>query len=479
MLAGEPPFTGPTPRRSSRGGSPSCRVRSGRCARRCRAELERRGSTRAGAGAGRPVRRRRRRSRTALVTARDARRRSRPPSGRWRRRPCAARPAAATSLAVLAALVGVARRRRGAASGAARGSAPALDASLVAVAPFDVLDPALALWREGLVDLLSRNLDGAGPLRTRAADDGHPALERPRRPSSPPPSWAGAPAPRWRCTARCLAPAATRCVSGPRSTTWRAAGRSTSGKLADQARPGGPRRRLAHAPRAAGRSGRTRAIGAVQLAGFGSTSLPALKAFLQGEQLLRRTSWDSALVYYERAIALDSALRRRRSAGRARVLGWSRTGYDSLSTAYALRAGAHNHGLLAAGQPARPGRLAVRLAVRGRLHWPITRTAAGACRLRRAFSHRRRRARRAIPMIRRRGFSSARRATTFGRIAGAPVGRGASRRSTGPSRSILRSRRPISTRSSVGARTARRRCAATSDPTWRSIRRRQRPAAPA
>ena len=42
----------------------------------------------------------------------------------------------------------------------------ALDADLLAVAPFDVLDPKLELWHEGMADLLARNLDGAGPLRT-------------------------------------------------------------------------------------------------------------------------------------------------------------------------------------------------------------------------------------------------------------------------------------------------------------------------
>ena len=46
-----------------------------------------------------------------------------------------------------------------------RGAVP-LDADLVAVAPFDVPDARLALWREGLVDVLSRNLDGAGPVRS-------------------------------------------------------------------------------------------------------------------------------------------------------------------------------------------------------------------------------------------------------------------------------------------------------------------------
>ena len=46
------------------------------------------------------------------------------------------------------------------------GAGPALDANLIAVAPFAVLDPKLDLWREGMVDLLSRQLDGAGALRT-------------------------------------------------------------------------------------------------------------------------------------------------------------------------------------------------------------------------------------------------------------------------------------------------------------------------
>ncbi|HEY7634335.1 MAG TPA: serine/threonine-protein kinase, partial [Gemmatimonadales bacterium] len=47
-------------------------------------------------------------------------------------------------------------------------SAVPLDSDLVAIAPFDVPDARLALWREGLVDVLSRNLDGAGPVRSVA-----------------------------------------------------------------------------------------------------------------------------------------------------------------------------------------------------------------------------------------------------------------------------------------------------------------------
>src|SRR6185436_2791828 len=45
--------------------------------------------------------------------------------------------------------------------------AAALEQDRIAIAPFDVFGgPDLALWHEGLVDVLSRSLDGAGPLRT-------------------------------------------------------------------------------------------------------------------------------------------------------------------------------------------------------------------------------------------------------------------------------------------------------------------------
>jgi len=51
---------------------------------------------------------------------------------------------------------------------ATRGPATATgpDASLVAVMPFAVRDASLSVWREGLVDILARSLDGAGSLRS-------------------------------------------------------------------------------------------------------------------------------------------------------------------------------------------------------------------------------------------------------------------------------------------------------------------------
>ena len=52
--------------------------------------------------------------------------------------------------------------------------------------------------------------------------------------------------------------------------------------------------------------GRDRPIGAVRRVSIGSRSLPALKAFLHGEQFYRRGLWDSALVYYDQATTQDS-----------------------------------------------------------------------------------------------------------------------------------------------------------------------------
>jgi eukaryotic-like serine/threonine-protein kinase len=219
---------------------------------------------------------------------------------------------------------------------------PALDGSLVAVAPFEVLDPRVSLWREGLVDLLSRNLDGAGPLRTVS-----PTVVIRR--------WSGRADPEsaaelGRRTGAGLALYGSLLPAGRDSVQLRATLFDVSHghpveewTLADEAARVD---RIADSLtlRVLRGLGRERPIGAVRLTGFGSTSLPVLKAFLQGEQHFRRAEWDSALSYYERAIAIDStfapALRRASTA-----IGWIRTGTDSLSTAYALRAGIHNHGL--------------------------------------------------------------------------------------------------------------------------------------
>jgi serine/threonine-protein kinase len=250
-----------------------------------------------------------------------------------RRVPRWALPALAV-IAVVALLLTLVHRRSGTGS--------LLDPSLVAVAPFDVLDPRLQLWREGVVDLLSRNLDGAGPLRTvsptvvirRWSGRGDPAsaAELGRR------------------TGAGLTLYGSLVSAGSDSVRMNASLLDVQrGRTLDEWELRDVADRMDRLTdsltiQVLQGLGRERPIGSMRLVGFGSRSLPAVKAFLQGEQLLRRSEWDSALTYYERAIDLDStfapALRRASTA-----LGWIRTGHDSLANAYALRAATHNHGL--------------------------------------------------------------------------------------------------------------------------------------
>ena len=89
-----------------------------------------------------------------------------------------------------------------------------------------------------------------------------------------------------------------------------------------------------------------RTIGSVRRTSIGSKSVLALKAFLQGEQFYRRGLWDSALTRYDQAIAADStfALALVRMA---LVLGWNppTTGAYGPRDEYMRRATLHNHGL--------------------------------------------------------------------------------------------------------------------------------------
>ena len=226
----------------------------------------------------------------------------------------------------------------------ARAARPStLDPDLVVVAPFDLLAPELdSVWREGLVDILSRNLDGAGPLRTVS-------------PTVVVRKWHGradpvAAAELGRATGAQLAIFGQLVGSGRDSVRLTATlldvrnGRT----LGDVERHDAVDRvdRLADSVTVALLRAleRTRPIGAGRIASVGSASLVALKAFLQGEQYLRRSAWDSAIVNYERAAAQDPgfALAYNRLS---LALGWVRSGADSLSRAYGERAGALNHGL--------------------------------------------------------------------------------------------------------------------------------------
>ena len=245
------------------------------------------------------------------------------------------RVAAASAVALLLALGGwLAMRPR---------TAPALDPNRVVIAPFDVIGPDLQLWREGLVDVLSRSLDGAGPLRTVS-----PTLVVRR--------WGAGRADPAAAQALGRETAARTVVYGGligagadsvrlTATVLDVLGPTVLGEIELRERTD-RMDRLADSltVRVLRELGRTRAIGVVRSASLGSRSVPALKAFLQGEQFLRRSAWDSSLAYHQRAIALDSGFTLAWShAGMA--AGWQHRADDSMSRTYKLRAGALNHGL--------------------------------------------------------------------------------------------------------------------------------------
>jgi eukaryotic-like serine/threonine-protein kinase len=260
------------------------------------------------------------------------------PSRRRRRRWRALGP---TALAVLA---GAAIAAGAWAAWSQWGRRPTLDANLVAVAPFDVLGPGLQLWREGLMDMLSRNLNGAGPLRVVSPT----AVMR---------SWSG------RADVASARQVGLRTGAGLSVVGSIVSAGADSVRLAvtvvdvATAEPlgdvefGGAVSRIDVAVDSLtvgllAAVGRTRAIGAVHLSTARSSSFPALKAYLQGEQYFRRAEWDSAGRHFERAAGLDPtfALAFYRIFQTRFYKGTGIT-FDSLMWSYALRAGALNRGL--------------------------------------------------------------------------------------------------------------------------------------
>jgi eukaryotic-like serine/threonine-protein kinase len=245
-------------------------------------------------------------------------------------------PAVSVAVVALAALTLIMLRRE---------SAPALDSSLLAVAPFDVLSPdeQLEVWGEGMMDLLSRSLDGAGPIRTLAPTV---AVRR----------WSGradaASAEAFgRRTGAGLAVFGTLVAIGGDSA--RAAATlldvATGAVLADEEVRDRADRvdRLADslAVRLLGDLTRTWNVGSTRLRSVGSASPAAIKAFLRGQQHYRRSSWDSAKIHFEQAVSLDSTFALAHY-GVAQAAGWNeaQVGSEALRDLQ-IRAGDLNHGL--------------------------------------------------------------------------------------------------------------------------------------
>jgi len=181
---------------------------------------------------------------------------------------------------------------------------PPLDPDLIAVAPFDAEAPSLALWKEGLVDVMSRNLDGAGALRAV------PASMAVRR-------WQGRADPQ---SARALGrrTGAGLVIYGgllEAGDSVRASlvllDASNGQPLAEIERRDVPARvdRLTDSLTVAvlRELGRSRHIDMARATSSPTNSIAALKAYLQGEQFYRAAELDSAQTWFERALSLDSA----------------------------------------------------------------------------------------------------------------------------------------------------------------------------
>ncbi|HUP32360.1 MAG TPA: adenylate/guanylate cyclase domain-containing protein [Gaiellaceae bacterium] len=223
------------------------------------------------------------------------------------RRPVVIAGAVLTLLAALLVAALVTRDRAGLVPGdaIAESAAPG-----VVVLPFTVNDPELARWKEGMVDLLSTNLDGAGGLR---AIDSRTVLAR----------W------RERVPEDGVADLTTaldiaRRAGGRYGLVGSAVSSGASMRLAAElydlesgATLGSPQvegspdsifglvdrlsievlalilEQDADAPR-------------VDLASVTTSSLPALKSYLEAEELARRGDFPSAIPAYEEAVAADS-----------------------------------------------------------------------------------------------------------------------------------------------------------------------------
>ncbi|MDQ2930103.1 MAG: serine/threonine protein kinase, partial [Gemmatimonadota bacterium] len=254
-----------------------------------------------------------------------------PAGARGKRMPLIAIAAAVVAMIIIVGIIVAGRQR-----------AVPLDQNLVAIAPFDVVDADLKLWHEGMVDVLSRNLDGAGPLHTVS-----PTLVVRR--------WTGRADKEsarllGRSTGARLAVFGRLIKSGTDSVRASASLVDVgSGQvLGDVERRDG----LSHMDRLSDsltvallrELGKTRALRFAQISSVGTTSLTALKAFLQAQQFFRQSAWDSAVSYYDKAVASDSTFAIAMTQdGAAR--GWVGGAADSSAVDLLTRAARYTHGL--------------------------------------------------------------------------------------------------------------------------------------
>ncbi|MDX2191720.1 MAG: serine/threonine-protein kinase [Gemmatimonadales bacterium] len=215
----------------------------------------------------------------------------------------ARRPRRATMAAVAGALVLVAgaglllASRRGAATAAPAGPA-------IAIAPFDVLGPKVALWREGAVDILARALDGLGDLRAIPPSTSISAFTG--RADAPSAQALG------RAVGATLAVVGSLAEAGPDSVRASAelievaSGRRIALLERREAIDRVDRLVDSLAVSIATALGQAGDLGRGRRGSLGTTNLAALRDFLRAQQFYRQSAFDSARAYADRAVAADS-----------------------------------------------------------------------------------------------------------------------------------------------------------------------------
>jgi tetratricopeptide (TPR) repeat protein/TolB-like protein len=211
-------------------------------------------------------------------------------------------------------------------------STPALDDNLIAVAPFDVATPSLDLWKEGLVDVMSRGFDGAGALRSVPASvvihkfqgraDAQSARALARATGARLVLFGGllASGDSIRVTASLLDVATGRAIAEIEQ-------RDVEGRM--------DRISDSLIVTVIREIARERKIDLANATASPTTSLPALKAYLLAEQFYRAAMWDSAQIHFEHALQRDStfALAYHRLAS---VRRWRDANFVPDSTTYEL-----------------------------------------------------------------------------------------------------------------------------------------------
>jgi tetratricopeptide (TPR) repeat protein len=211
-------------------------------------------------------------------------------------------------------------------------------AETIAVLPFRTAGPGVELMGEGMVDLLARNLDQVGSIRTV---DPRTVLSRWRKQGAAQGDLGDAVAVGRAVGAGSVLTGSV--VAAGSRVRLSADLRSLTGAELAQAQVEGPADSVLPLVdglslallRSVWRSDEP--IPNLRVAAITTRSPDALRAYLQGEQYYRQTRWDSALAAYDRAVESDStfALAHFR---RALVIGWT-GGYGSEKSLAASAAG--------------------------------------------------------------------------------------------------------------------------------------------